>query len=67
MTDISGTGVRSEEADRVSEKRGMYYHTQMHYYPARKGMTVSLQSHCPLCLKHCVIVGGEARRRYCQY
>ena len=37
MADISGTDVRSEEADCISEKRGMYCHTQMYYCPARKG------------------------------
>jgi hypothetical protein len=40
MADISGTDGRSEEADCISEKRGMHYHTQMHYYPARKGTAV---------------------------
>jgi hypothetical protein len=40
MADISGTDVRSEEADCISEKRGMYCHTQMHYYPARKGAAI---------------------------
>ena len=40
MADICGTGVRSEEADCISEKRGMYCHTQMHYYTARKGAAI---------------------------
>jgi hypothetical protein len=40
MADVSGTGVRSEEADCISKERGMYCHTQMHYYPACKGVAV---------------------------
>jgi hypothetical protein len=40
MAYISGTGVRSEESDCISEERGMYCHTQMYYYPARKGAAV---------------------------
>lgn len=68
MADISGTGPRSEEADCISEERGMYYHTQMHKYPARKSTTILYQvtSTVPHA-EHCGIVGGEARRRYSQY
>jgi hypothetical protein len=68
MTDISGTGVRSEEADCISKKRGMYYHTQMHYCPTRKGAAVLYKvTVLHAYLKHCDVVVGEARRRYCQY
>ena len=64
----TAAGAGSEEADCISEERGMYYHTQMHNYSTRKGTDgCPLQNQYSLMLNICNIVGGEARRRYSQY
>jgi hypothetical protein len=66
VADTSGTCARSEGVDCTSEERGMYYHTQMHDYPACKGVAVLYKitvSHA----EHCDVVGGEAWRRHSQY